>query len=629
MKNSLGAKSTRFILNLVVPIVILTSLIIGGLSIWSEYSSLSQEFCKRYKLSIMGYRNLLNSASFQNATEVIRNITHNEDVVFAAIILHNKNTASDNDLIFRMGTAEGGFNHLTTYDLTKLSERPEKLLKKSLKNELFPKDLLNEMKYNSKRKIPNYLTDEEFEIQIPELISSKMQSFFENNNVIDEQNFSDLQSLLKKSFHKTKKGYSLKLYNENEKRQLYDFLYSIDFMKNRISIFPTLKKTKIEKSYLFYCPLYSDSDKEYRADIIICFSFLYVIKQLQNKIVLFIFITLISTILAIIISIFLAFAFSSTLVKPLREMCSLVKEICKTEDFESLKGTQYEKLNISSGDEIEDLAKDINLMTGNLIEKSTSDKQLLLGKEIQEKFIPLVPVKDKNIEIFGFYEGAKGVSGDYFDYKKINNEYYTFIMCDVAGKGVPAALIMVEIFTLFHSLCNKENNTAYMVQQINDILAEKGFTGRFASIIVLSLNIITGEMRFTSAGYSELLIYKHKTARCRKFKLPKVGPAAGVFHSSLLPEPYREIKSYLDYEDIILLFSDGIEESRNGKFSIDNNNCKHFEEFGQERLINAVNSSMKKTPDGIIRNIIKSEHLFRKSAEQYDDLTLLAIMRKR
>ena len=71
MKNSLGAKSTRFILNLVVPIVILTSLIIGGLSIWSEYSSLSQEFCKRYKLSIMGYRNLLNSASFQNATEVI------------------------------------------------------------------------------------------------------------------------------------------------------------------------------------------------------------------------------------------------------------------------------------------------------------------------------------------------------------------------------------------------------------------------------------------------------------------------------------------------------------------------------------------------------------------------------
>ena len=143
MKNNLGAKSTRFILNLVVPIVVLTSFIIGGLSIWSEYSSLSQEFCKRYKLSISSYRNLMTSNSIQNATEVIRNITHNEDVVFATIILHNEN-ATDNDLIFRMGTAEGGFNHFTTYDLTKLSERPEKQLKNSLKNELLPKDLLNE-----------------------------------------------------------------------------------------------------------------------------------------------------------------------------------------------------------------------------------------------------------------------------------------------------------------------------------------------------------------------------------------------------------------------------------------------------------------------------------------------------
>ena len=82
-------------------------------------------------------------------------------------------------------------------------------------------------------------------------------------------------------------------------------------------------------------------------------------------------------------------------------MCGQVKIISETEDFESLKGTQYEKLDINSGDEIEDLAKDINLMTENLIEKSKSDKQLLLGKEIQEKFIPLSPIKDKNIEIDG------------------------------------------------------------------------------------------------------------------------------------------------------------------------------------------------------------------------------------
>jgi serine phosphatase RsbU (regulator of sigma subunit) len=97
----------------------------------------------------------------------------------------------------------------------------------------------------------------------------------------------------------------------------------------------------------------------------------------------------------------------------------------------------------------------------------------------------------------------------------------------------------------------------------------------------------------------------------------------------MLPEPYKEIKSHLDYEDVVLLYSDGIEEARNGDFTLDENDGKVFEEFGRERLINAVDSALKKTPDGIIRNVIKHERLFRKTAQQYDDLTLLAFMRKR
>jgi serine phosphatase RsbU (regulator of sigma subunit) len=510
----------------------------------------------------------------------------------------------EEEIIFCMGQAEGGFDGMDTSDLAKLAQRPQRLLKNSLRNEVFTRDLLKEIEFNNNGILSSFFNDEEFEIQIPEFVSAKIDNFFNYNSVIKEQNFFRMYETFKRSYYKTKKGYRLKQCSDAEKKALYNFLFSSGFLENRVRIFPSFKKVGLEKSYLFYSPLYSGTDKAYRGCMIICFSFVDIIKQVHSRILTFLIIVFLSTLVAVIWSIFSALAFSSTLVKPLQQMCGLVKVISETEDFESLKGTQYEKLNIQSGDEIEDLAKDINMMTGNLIEKSKSDKQLLLGKEIQEKFIPLFPVKNKNIEIFGFYEGAKGVSGDYFDYKKINDDCYIFIMCDVAGKGVPAALIMVEIFALFHSLCNKENNTAYIVQQINDILAEKGFTGRFASIIILSLNIITGEMRFTSAGYSELFIYKHKTARCRKFKLPKTGPAAGVFHSSLLPEPYCEMKSYLDYEDIILLFSDGIEESRNGKFSIDNDNCKHFEEFGQERLINAVNSSMKKTPDGIIVSLL-------------------------
>lgn len=628
MNNNLGIKSARFILILIVPIIATTSLIIGGLSIRSEYASLTGETNKRYRLSIMNYRNLISGNSLKNAEETVQNIVRDESVIFAAVMLNNGK--ENEEIIFSMGNAEGGFNGLDTSDLAKLSERPGKLLRNSLINEVYPKDLLKEIELNSNEILPPFLTAEEFEKLIPKFVSAKIETFFNYNSVIKEQEFSRLYELFKQSYYKTEKGYRLRQCSETEKKVLYNFLYSSGFLENRVSVFPHLKKVGLEKSYLFYCPLYSNPPaSEYNGNIIICFSFTDIIKQLRSRTIISVFITLIAALVAVAWSIFSAFAFSSRIVKPLHKMCGQVKIISETEDFESLKGTQYEKLDINSGDEIEDLAKDINLMTENLIEKSKSDKQLLLGKEIQEKFIPLSPIKDKNIEIYGFYEGAKGVSGDYFDYKKTDNDCYTFIMCDIAGKGVPAALIMVEIFTLFHTLCSKKVNTAQVVQNINDVLADKGFDGRFASIIVLTLNVITGEMRFTSAGYSELFVYKHKLGKSRVFPLPKSGPAVGVFHSAMLPEPYHEIKSRLDYEDIILLFSDGIEESRSGNFSTDEKGSKHFEEFGRTRLINAVDSSLKKTPDGVIRNIIKHEHLFRKNAEQYDDLTLLAIMRKR
>lgn len=630
MNNNLGIKSARFILILVVPIIVATSLIIGGISIYSEYASLRGEVTKRYRLSIIDYRNLLYGDSFNNAKETARNIARDESVIFAAITLKDRDNDENEEIIFRMGHAEGGFNGLDTSDLAKLSQRPEKLLRNALYNEVYPKELLNEMEFNCSGILTPFLTAEEFEKLIPEFVSAKTETFFNYNSVIKEQQFTRLYELFKRSYYKTKEGYSLKQCTDAEKKSLYDFLYSSGFTENRVSVFPRLKKVGLEKSYLFYCPLYSNvDDKDYCGNIIICFSFTDIIKQLRSRMIVSVFITLIAALIAVGWSIISAFAFSSTIVEPLRKMCGQVKIISETEDFEKLKGTQYEKLDINSGDEIEELAKDIDLMTKNLIEKSKSDKQLLLGKEIQTKFIPLSPIKDRNIEIYGFYEGAKGVSGDYFDYKKIDEHCYTFIMCDVAGKGVPAALIMVEVSTLFHTLCCKDVNTAQVVQNINDVLADKGFDGRFASIIVLTLNVETGEMRFTGAGYSELFVYKHKSGKSRVFALPKGGLAVGVFHSSMLPEPYHEIKSHLDYEDVILLYSDGIEESRNGEFSIDENGSKHFEEFGRERLINAVDSSQKKTPDGIVRNVIKQEYLFRNGAEQYDDLTLLAIMRKR
>jgi hypothetical protein len=135
MKTNLGVKSARFISILLVSTVIVISLGIGGFSIWSEYSNIINEILKRYRLSILGYSNQLADNTIENAQEIARNAAHGKDVVFTAIMLQDNGTTNNDEeeIIFCMGQAEGGFDGMDTSDLAKLAQRPQRLLKALLK----------------------------------------------------------------------------------------------------------------------------------------------------------------------------------------------------------------------------------------------------------------------------------------------------------------------------------------------------------------------------------------------------------------------------------------------------------------------------------------------------------------
>ena len=120
--------------------------------------------------------------------------------------------------------------------------------------------------------------------------------------------------------------------------------------------------------------------------------------------------------------------------------------------------------------------------------------------------IDIKKLKEDKIEFFGYYEGASAVSGDYFDYLKLDDKHYAIIKCDVSGKGVPAALIMVEVATLFlhyfKDWSYKKNgyNLTPVVSQINDLIESRGFKGRFAAFTLCIYNSQNGEMHFCNAG---------------------------------------------------------------------------------------------------------------------------------
>jgi len=284
-------------------------------------------------------------------------------------------------------------------------------------------------------------------------------------------------------------------------------------------------------------------------------------------------------------------------VTPIRKLAAGVAKIRDTERKEDLKEHVIE---VGTRDEIGQLADTVNQMTQGLVKAAIANNDLLVGKDIQKMFLPLekdamdrkgttAEEQTAAVEIYGYYEGAKGVSGDYFDFKKLDDTHYALIKCDVAGKGVPAALIMVEVATLFISYFRdwvkraekvraiadpKARQAAerdleridQLVFTINDMLEERGFKGRFAALTICIFNAATGVATVCNAGDTLMHIYEAAGRRMVQKKLPD-SPAAGVFPSMLveMKSGFRQIPQKLVRGDAIFLFTDGFEEA-NRKF---------------------------------------------------------------
>jgi len=275
-----------------------------------------------------------------------------------------------------------------------------------------------------------------------------------------------------------------------------------------------------------------------------------------------------------------AFLLALIISTPIKKLALGVARIRDTEDKEELKDHVIE---VRSRDEIGDLANTVNQMTQSLVTAAVAAKDLTVGKGIQKRFIPLSqdptdPQGGKgstggetndNIEFFGFYEGAKMVSGDYFDYRKLTDKYYAIIKSDVSGKAVPAALIMVQVATIFSAYFRdwtpkdpglKIDDLAY---RINDMLEERGFKGRFATLTLSIIDIETGKTYLVHAGDKDQHFYRASLGKMVKIELPDA-PAAGVFPSDFIPDHmrFKIVSQQLQPGDVLFLFTDGIEEAK-------------------------------------------------------------------
>ncbi|HVP18167.1 MAG TPA: SpoIIE family protein phosphatase, partial [Spirochaetia bacterium] len=411
----------------------------------------------------------------------------------------------------------------------------------------------------------------------------------------------------------------------------------------------------LASGYLFYKPIvyFHPEDKSFYQGLVrIEINTTTITRQIADSRNGLIRSTALIALAAIALGILMAVIMASITVTPIRKLARGVQVISDTEDKEKLEG---HTIVVRTRDEIGDLAATVNEMTKGLVEKAKADSQLRIGKDVQKRFLPLksggtkssntAEEENDKVVMFGYYEGAKGVSGDYFDIKKLDDIHYALIKCDISGKGVPAALIMVEVATLFINYFRdwlkrkeqamkiadpKQRQSALkalervdsLVYTINDMVEERGFDGRFAALTICIYNSATGEASICHAGDNIVNIYRAGERRMVPITLAKA-PAAGTFASFMVEStsPYTQVVQRLSPGDVLFFYTDGLEEAqrhlRNAQFEIapcqepglkdeewhgTHQKGKTTEEFGTERIRGIIEAVFSKGRFRLVRS---------------------------
>ncbi|MCK4515387.1 MAG: SpoIIE family protein phosphatase, partial [Spirochaetaceae bacterium] len=282
------------------------------------------------------------------------------------------------------------------------------------------------------------------------------------------------------------------------------------------------------RDFIFYKPItYADevagpedlqTARYFRGAVRIAVSTDLIVEQIADARQSIIRITLLITLAAIAAGVIGALLLATIVVRPINQLVRGVEIIRDTVDKLDLKGHE---IKLRWRDELSGLADTVNEMTVGLVEAAKADKELKVSSDMQKMFMPLEEVTNEKgetrpltsahdelgtMEFHGYYEGADALSGDYFSYEQLDDEQYALIKCDVSGHGMEAAIIMINVATIFLNQLRdwrskrKPTQLTELLATTNELVVERGFKNKFAAMTVGILNVENGRLRLSHAG---------------------------------------------------------------------------------------------------------------------------------
>jgi len=255
-------------------------------------------------------------------------------------------------------------------------------------------------------------------------------------------------------------------------------------------------------------------------------------------------------------------------------------------------------------------------LTERMVAQERMRRELALAAEVQQKLLPSQPPTGTSMEIAGFCEPARGVGGDYYDFINFDNRQLGLAIADVAGKGMPAALLMSTVQATLRSLTARNGSSAphpelsSIVGKLNRLLFNSTNGEHYVTFFYATFDQTTQLLTYVNAGHNPPL-YLEADSDADFRQLTSGGLVAGAFEHAAYEQDTVQMKP----NDLLFLYTDGLTEALNAE----------GEEFGANRIMEALRAIASDSVDQIRDELVRRVKEWCKGMSLYDDLTFVVM----
>jgi sigma-B regulation protein RsbU (phosphoserine phosphatase) len=256
-------------------------------------------------------------------------------------------------------------------------------------------------------------------------------------------------------------------------------------------------------------------------------------------------------------------------------------------------------------------------LTERLVAQERMRRELALAAEVQQRLLPVCPPSGVAMDVAGFCEPARGVGGDYYDFINFDTSELGVAIADVAGKGMPAALLMSTVQATLRSLTarngsnvSQSNELSSIVGKLNRLLFNSTNGEHYVTFFYATFDRNTQCLTYVNAGHNPP-IYLQAGSETVFRELTSGGLVAGAFEHTRYEQETVQMKP----EDILFLYTDGLSEAMN----------RQGEEFGAGRITEILKSIKTLSVDQIRDEVVSRVKEWCTGMSLYDDLTFVVM----